>query len=188
MSFALSNDNKGFEAKRVCMSDELDLSSDEEANTEADSKGGSKIIIIIIAVVVLVAAGGGAWFMLGGNKEKKAETPKEAPKEVKKEAVYIPFGSEFIVNIGDKEPKHLVIKMTVMTRDDETAAAIKKHKPLLRNSLIEMLEVQDYGNLLTVDGKVRLRNESLETVKTILEKQSEKNKVEAVLFTNFMMD
>ena len=188
MSFALSNDNKGFEAKRMCMGDELDLSSDEKGDAKADQKGGSKLIIIIIAIVVLVAAGGGAWFMLGGDKEEKAEVPKEVPKETKKEAVYIPFGSEFVVNIGDKEPKHLVIKMTVMTRDDETAAAIKKHKPLLRSSLIEMLEVQDYGKLQTVDGKVQLRKESLETIKTILEKQSEKNKIEAVLFTNFMMD
>lgn len=180
--------------------DELELGSGDDGQA---AKKKSPMMLIIVVAVVLLAGGAGGWFFMAGAStddsakaaqvadSSDAEQSKGDEKAVKAEAKpakYVPFGSDIVVNIGENTSHNIVVAISIMTRDDETYEAIKKHKPLLRNALIELFEEQDYETMKTLEGKQQLRKKSLETIKTVLVENKEKNQVEAVLFTNFMMD
>lgn len=181
--------------------DELELGSDD--NNEQAAKKKSPLMLIIVVAVVVLAGGAGGWFFMAGSPaddstkatqvvesagDEQSKDDEKATKADAKPAKYVPFGSDIVVNIGENTSHNIIVAVSIMTRDDETYEAIKKHKPLLRNALIELFEEQNYQSIMTLEGKQQLRKKSLETIKTVLVENKEKNQVEAVLFTNFMMD
>lgn len=179
------------------MDDDLDLSNDKEGESSSENTKakGNKMVLLIGLVMILLIGGGAGWFFIAGRdnapeiaKDKGEAKQQVAEEESKKPAKYIPFGSDIVVNLGNNSQHNLVVAVSIMTRDDETYEAIKKHKPLLRNGLLELYEESDFTQLKGVKGKKVLRERSLVVVKELLAGQQEKNNVESILFTNFMMD
>lgn len=171
-------------------SDDLDLDTGDVKKEDAAGKGGNKLILIIALVLVLAGGGGGAFWFMSGEKTKPVDKVEVVKKDIKMPAEYEPFPAEFVVKLKDRQgdPHHMVIAVSLMTRDAETKKAIKLHNPFLNNGLLELFALQNYEQMKTVTGKKELRQKSLVEVKKLLAEQSENNKVEAVLFTNFMLD
>lgn len=172
------------------------LSMDEEHKDLADGKKIKKWGMIILVAVSVILLAGGFWFVFGGQAssgELKINQPKVkdnlvAVSKNKKPAKYFAFGSDFVVNIGNESQHNLVASLSIMTRDEATYEALKKHKPLIRNGLIELFETYQYEQLQSQQGKLALRKKSLLAVKDVLLKVGEEHQIEAVFFTNFMMD
>ena len=77
--------------------------------------------------------------------------------------------------------------MTVKSRNSEQVDALKLHEPLIRNSLVLLFSSQSFDELNTVEGKTALKEAALNAINGILEQETGQGGMDAVLFTNFVM-
>lgn len=198
---AVEEEAKKETAPEAAASEEKTEAPTEEAQAdeEAASGGKSKLMIIIIAAVVLVlAAGGGAYFFMGSSEAPKEEAKPAAEQQVEakeaesvvKKALYFPLAEDFMVNVSSNDGKthYMRVAITIMTRDAEFLENIKQSEPVIRNELLNMFSLQDFQELLTAQGKRKLRIQALEAVNKALNVEPGKKQVEAVLITNFVME
>ena len=75
-----------------------------------------------------------------------------------------------------------------MTHDPKTVEALKASDPIIRNDLLLLFSNQKAADLASNAGKENLRAAALETVRKVLAANDGKpEKVDAVLFTTFVM-
>lgn len=162
------------------------------------AEGGEKkkkpiLLFIIIGVVVLLLCGGGAYFFLfsGPSDEEIAqqiEAEQGKPVEtVKKEApkVGVMYAMDpFVVNLADPKARHYV-KATIILelRDDNVKEEADKLLPRIRNDIILLLSSQTLEDVITMEGKIRLRDEIMARVTRVLGEDSVNN----VYFSSFVV-
>lgn len=168
------------------MADEKDSAGAE--GQEAPKK--SKLIFFIILGVTILLLGGGGFFAYtklmgpkpaaveGGEatEEKKGE-PEKAIGEV------LPL-DPFVVNLADPSGKrYLKLKVEL---ELETPAAVEKAKqvsPKLRDMVIMMLTSLSFEEVMTPEGKIRIRDELLERFNQTMRPDRIKN----IYFTEFVV-
>jgi flagellar FliL protein len=74
-----------------------------------------------------------------------------------------------------------------MARDDDVIEAVKLHMPAIRDRVIILLSSKDEASLLDTNGKEQLREEVLAATQDVLKENNGDAGVEAVYFTNFVM-
>lgn len=168
----------------------------------AAPKKKSKTLIIIAAAAVLAAAagGGGAFFLLGHKKPaaaegaeagaaEKGEHGEAAPSGDKKSpAQYLAMEPAFVVNLEDDEAmRYLQIDVEIMTRDPKALEEIKVHMPRIRNTLLMLFTQQHYHEIVTREGKEKLQVQALSEVQKVLKDETGKPGIDALYFTNFVM-
>jgi flagellar FliL protein len=144
-------------------------------------------LLIGIAGVVLLACAGGAAFMLLGHKDaKKTAAAAAAPVGP---PLYVPLDPPFVANFtGDQQVRFLQITAQIMTHDAKTVEALKAADPIIRNDLLLLFSNQKAADLSTNEGKEKLRAAALAAVRKVLAANEGKpEKVDAVLFTTFVM-
>lgn len=168
-----------------------------EENTEAEAKGGKgKIILIAVGAIVLLAAGVFAGpmvqKMIGGGsagtaEDADAEAVAEAPQG--KDAIYQGIHPPLLINFIDERGKgrFLQISLELLTREQSVVEAIKTHTPVIRNNLILLYGDIQYADVSTRDGKAKMLEMALEEINKILEEQTGEGGVEAVYFTNLVV-
>ena len=159
----------------------------------AASKKKKLIIIIALAVVLLGGGGVGAWIMLSGSDTPPAEAaeggegkPKEA--EAIKPSLYVGMPRPFVFNVVGAQRDRLVqIKIQLMVRGaaDETLA--KQNIPLIEGTLLRVFSAASAEQLMTFEGKEKLRKDSLEECRRVLNELVSSPVIEQVLFTGFVM-
>ena len=175
------------------MAAEQDLKLDQTNPEEAPSGGKKKLIIIIVAVVLLIAIAVGATvFLMSGDDSasEKAETEEAAAvvEEVKIPAQYIKMKPRFIVNynVGTRQ-RFLQASIEIMTRSQGVVDAVELHNPMLRNEIVRILSDQDFNALRTPEGCQALKMELQEKLIAIVKGEADVEGIEAVLFTDFVM-
>lgn len=174
--------------------DDLDLDVGDDAIKEITEAKKSKLPLILAAAgLVVVLGGGGAAFMFMGGDDASAQKSAKANKlntPVRAPAVYVKVDPEFQVTIQDsKGRKHYMrIEVSLMTHDAQFAKALEKNKPIIVNDLLNLFSNQLFENMLSVEGKKDLRTKALNTVKSTVKKEIGKSKIDAVLFTKFVME
>jgi flagellar FliL protein len=147
-----------------------------------------KMIIIGVGVLLLAAIAGGAiWFL---KEDPPADGDEAAAAQAAKIAkpVYTGLDPEFIVAFQDpKNARFLKIGIEVMARDDDVIEDVRQHMPAVRDSIIMMLSGMDESGLFSAEGKQQLRMDILAAIQKVLEENGGKAGVEAVYFTNFVM-
>jgi flagellar protein FliL len=159
---------------------------------EAAAPAGGKKKLILIAVIALVVLGGGgaaALVMMGGDEDAQAEAEKTAEAAPKGPPLYVALDPPFVVNFeADSAVRFLQVTVQIMSRDPQTVELLKSTDPVIRNDLLLLLGNQKYETLSSLEGKEKLRAESLETVRRIVKDGGgEPPLVEAVYFTSFVM-
>ena len=173
------------------MAEEQDLTLDQD-NAEEKSGGKKKLIIIVVAVVLLLAiAVGVTVFMMSGdsdNTDEVAEGDAALVEEVISPAQYIKMKPRFIVNfnVGTRQ-RFLQTSIEIMTRSQEVADAIELHNPMLRNSIVRILSEQDFTHLRTPEGRAELKTMLQDHLIAVLRAEADIEGIEAVLFTDFVM-
>jgi flagellar FliL protein len=160
------------------------------------AKKGGKLLWIIIGVVVL-GGGAAAAFLLTGHKaaatpvadaaaDATAAGPAAAPHAP---PIYYKFDPAFVVNFGTEgNTRYLQITVETMSRDPAVIEEIKTNEPAIRNDLVLLFSGQQYESLVTPEGKDKLRQATLETIrKTVTAEGAKAELIEGVYFTSFVI-
>lgn len=114
----------------------------------------------------------------GEDGEEVAEEEGEGEGEGGKHAapLYVPLDPAFVVNFQDKQhrTKFLKAEISVVAKSPKIQEAITAHMPAVRNSVVMLLSRQIYEDLMTTEGKEKLRVDALAEVQTIMKKQAGK--------------
>jgi len=180
-------------------SNEMADEAETETETETETKPPNKKLIIIFALLGLVMVGvsvGLTLFLVGGDKsgesvveEPVAEEQSPAEEQPLAKAIYMTLAPPFVVNFqsGQGRTRFLQVSLEAMTRDEAVLNVVKLHMPLLRNNLILLFSKQKFEDLLTAEGKQKLRAEVLAEIQKVVEKEYGKPAVEDVYFTSFVI-
>jgi flagellar FliL protein len=163
------------------------------------ARGAKRRLIVIIAVAVvlgLAAAGGAAWYLLqsddpptaAGAKGKKGTAADTAKAEVLPPPVYYPLDPPFVANLppGGKA-KMLQAAVRIQTRDPALVAFLQQNDPMVRHHLLSLFGAQDAGALMTRAGRDQLQADVQATVTRLVRDNGGEGAVEAVYFTQFVL-
>ncbi len=174
------------------------MAGDSKKNEDVELQGGAKkkpiLLFVLIGVIILLAAGGGAFFFLSSSpsdeeiaQEIEKEAQKEPPKpdtSVTQDIGVIKELSPFVVNLADPQARHfLKASISLELKDDESAELVDKLKPRIRNDILMLFSSQTMEDIISQEGKVRLRDEIIARVSHILGPGRLKN----VYFTQFVV-
>lgn len=189
------------------------MAKKEEAKpAEAPAAGGGgkgKLIIIILLVLILLILAVGATLFFtgalnkllgkGGGEEHGAPVaaagghgapvavPVAAPKATGP-AKYQPMDPPFVVNFDDQGVlRYVQISVSVMARDQKALDKVKENEPQIRYRLILLFSGQTFAELGTPAGKEKLQQKTLEEIQKILIAETGSPGIEAIFFTNFVM-
>ena len=167
---------------------------DKTKDQEEQKKKKPMLLFIIIGVVVLALCGGGAYlFLFSGpsdqeiaqeiEAEQKSKSVKQARKEDVEVGVMYPL-DPFVVNLADAKARHYVKATIIMELlDDDVKEQADRLLPKIRNDIILLLSSQTLEDVITMEGKIRLRDEITARVSRILGKDSVKN----IYFSSFVV-
>lgn len=167
-----------------------------DIGAEEGKKGGKKKLIIIIALAVLLLGGGGAaaYFFLFSGSDKPASAEGDAPSAedaaslAGAPSIYLKLDEPFILDfLVDGKQRYLQLNMTVTSKEQTQIDALKLNMPLIRNSLVLLFSSQSFDELKTMEGKLSLKKAALDAINKLLEQQTGKGGIDAVLFTSFVM-
>ena len=101
---------------------------------------------------------------------------------------FIPLNPPIIVNIMDGERiRHMQVIIEIKLVDPANSAKIDLHKGPIRHELILLLSSQDASTISTSLGKEQLRKDALAATQKVLEELEGSPIVEALYFTNFII-
>lgn len=162
--------------------------ADEEKQAEESKqpKKSKKLLFLIIGLVGLIALGGGGFF---AYKKFLAPPPAEeeelTTKENEPEVVGEMFAMKpFIVNLADpKGKRYLKIKLSLELETPELLEKATKLEPKLQNIVIMMLTSLSFEEVMTPEGKVRIRDELHERFNQV----TRPDKIKNIYFTEFVV-
>ncbi len=169
------------------------MAEEESLEEETEGSGGSKKKLILIAVGALVLIGGavGGTLMVVGNGGGDGDQPAAVEEEevvVKGDPTYVDLKPAFTVNLAPEDPVgFLQISMQVLTHSSDVAAAIEKHKPLIRNNLVTLFSQQSSIELRAPEGKEALQKAAHTMIQKVIDDQGGGGEVDNIFFTSFVM-
>lgn len=160
---------------------------DPQAAEQVPTKKSKMGLFIILGVGILVLGGGGffAYTKLLAHKPAVEEV---ASQEAKKEAAPV-IGEmlvmePFVVNLADpKGKRYLKVKIELELESKEAVDKATKVSPKLRDMVIMMLTSLGFEEIMTPEGKIRVRDELLERFNEIMRPDHIKN----IYFTEFVV-
>ncbi len=174
--------------------------ADDDLDLGEEKKSSKKMLFIILAVVVLLIGGGAAAYFMHllpfgsaseaeevTEEEKEAEAEEKKAKESSNEVFYYDF-EPFIVNFPpNREARLLQINFSVLTHEEGVVETLTKHAPLIRNNLLLLLGRFRPTELKTGKGKEALLKAVSQEIQKALDMQKEGGEIEAVFYTQFVM-
>lgn len=125
----------------------------------------SLIVLLILSNTSFAAGGGG-----GGSSP------------------FIPLNPPIIVNIRDgNHIRHMQVIIEIKLTDPSKAQKLDLHKGPVRHELILMLSSQEAGDISSAKGKEQLRKDALAAVQKVLQDLEGEPVIEALYFTNFII-
>ena len=151
-----------------------------------------KKIVLFSLIGLLILGGGGAsayFFVLKGDATEDpavaadGETPVEVPQEELAPALYYNLPTLVVSANYQGRLRYLQVKLSVMTRDEDTLELLQDNTPLLQDSLILLLGSYEFTELETLEGKEELRQQAQGKIGELIRNDG----VESVLFTGFVI-
>ncbi|MCW8901961.1 MAG: flagellar basal body-associated FliL family protein [Gammaproteobacteria bacterium] len=101
---------------------------------------------------------------------------------------FIPLNPPIIVNIIDGEKiRHMQVIIEIKLVDPANSAKVDLHKGPIRHELILLLSSQDAGTISSALGKEQLRKDALAAVQKVMQELEGAPIIEALYFTNFII-
>jgi len=147
-----------------------------------------KILIIGSAVMLLAGGGASAYYFTGlGDSAAEGEAGElegiaEEVVEEEKEALFHTLPPLVVSSSYNGSLRYLQVKLSILTRNEETLDKLRANTPLIQNSLIMLLDTFTFSELSNTEGKEILRGQAEEEVRSLIKDEG----VESVLFTGFV--
>ncbi|WP_163935817.1 flagellar basal body-associated FliL family protein [Paraferrimonas sp. SM1919] len=104
------------------------------------------------------------------------------------DATYVPMPRPFTFNLQDGSRDRVVqIKVQLLIRGTDNQINVRKHIPLIEDTLLKNFSQSSASQLKTAEGKAQLRQQALLAVQQTLQQNLGSPSVERVLFTGFIM-
>lgn len=101
---------------------------------------------------------------------------------------FIPINPPIVVNIMDGDKiRHMQVIIEIKLVDPTNAEKIDLHKGPLRHELILLLSSQDAASISSAHGKEQLRKDALEAMQKVMQELEADPIIEALYFTNFII-
>lgn len=164
--------------------------ADEQAKagegTEEPKKKSKKIFFIILGAAILFLGGGGffAYTQFLVPKAPPAEPVAVDPANLPESVGEIVTLDPFVVNLADpKGNRYLKMKISLELDTKEAADRVQKVTPKLRDIVIMMLTSLSFEEVMTPEGKLRIRDELLERFSRV----TRPDKVKNIYFSEFVV-
>lgn len=101
---------------------------------------------------------------------------------------YVVLHPAFVVNVADGlSVKHMQVKAQLKLSSPDLAKHIEHHKPAIQHEMVMLLSGKSAAVMRTVQGKEALRAEALAALQKLLTENTGDPVVEAVYFTEFII-
>ena len=146
-------------------------------------------MITIVGLLLTVGLGGGAYALglldpLLNRESMVIENAQlESIPEAEKEAIFFNLPPLVVSSTYNGSLRYLQVKLSILTRSEETLVKLQNSTPLIQNSLIMLLDSFKFRELEGPEGKEILRARAEEEVRTLIDSDN----VESVLFTGFVI-
>ncbi|MDO1528359.1 flagellar basal body-associated FliL family protein [Fulvimonas sp. R45] len=159
--------------------------NEEPSRDEAPApRKGGKGRVATAAIAVLALCGAGAYALHASHARGAAA----AATEEGRPALYLPLDPPFVVNFQNRQAmSYLQVGVTLMARDPAAIQAAKDADPVIRNALVMLFSSQDYAELSSTQGKQKLREQALESVRKVMQASPGRPGIDALYFTSFVM-
>ena len=147
-------------------------------------KSKKKLFLMLGAVLLIVAGGGGAWFFMGGPSAEESAAAKQEPPKPPVFIAMDPFTVNLQPEAGDQ---YLQVQFTLQVADEKQVEQIKLYMPLVRSRLLLLLSSKKPSELSTPEGKKKLQEEIIATVKQPFTPQNPPQGISGVFFTSFVI-
>lgn len=180
-----------------------DVNDDDEDAVKPpkkNKKGLIKWLLIGFGVLLLVALSVGTSIyvmksIMNAPADKTAEKSSDAKtKEDKgkhkepKIAIYYKFDPPFVANIqGQSGSRFLQLTIEAMTYDQAVTTEIDQSMPVIRNNILLLLSNLTYEQVVTLEGKQKLREDILKEIQKVMKDKIGKPGVEEVYLTSIVM-
>lgn len=112
----------------------------------------------------------------------------EPKEEAPKPSLYVGMPRPFVFNVAGAQRDRLVqIKIQLMVRGTADETLAKQNIPLIEGTLLRVFSAASAEQLMTFEGKEKLRKDSLEECRRVLKDLVSSPVIEQVLFTGFVM-
>ena len=163
----------------------------QNVQPQAVKKKGKMMLlvpVVLILLVGLVFGGVKMGFVSIPGMTSAKEDPVEAkkPEEPKTESGmgFIYSMKPFIVNLADDSgSRYLKVKFEMELNSKDLVPEIEKRMPQLTDSVIMLLSSRKYEDIVTYEGKDRMRNEIMLRLNSFLSTGS----IRKIYFTEFVM-
>jgi flagellar FliL protein len=104
-------------------------------------------------------------------------------------ALYTPLDPPLLANFVDSTgaTRFLQLGLQAMARDQKVIDAVQLHAPALRNAFLLLITNQPYEEVITREGKERLREAMLAEARATLKRNTGLDGIEALYFTSFVI-
>ncbi|WP_300289350.1 flagellar basal body-associated protein FliL [Nitrosomonas sp.] len=178
--------------------------------TAPASSGGKKkmILFVLIGLLSVGAAGGGTWYYMKHQQDQQNQLDeddddddddadddevdkKKAKKKKKKKDQPVAFIKleSFTVNLqsNDRESRYLQVELSLKVNEGEVVKVIEAIKPEVRNQILLLLSSKKPGEINTLEGKKKLSEEIIESIRSKVDADDLEDDILDVLFTSFII-
>ncbi len=148
-----------------------------------------KILLAGSAAALLAGGGASAYFFTGMGAAMSddagiiLESSDQEVANEEREALFHTLPPLIVSSNYNGSLRYLQVKLSILTRSEETLEKLQTNTPLIQNSLIMLLDTFKFGVLDSAEGKEALRAQAEEDVRKLIKDDG----VESVLFTGFVI-
>jgi flagellar FliL protein len=158
--------------------------TEKEGGPEEPKKKSKLILFVMVGLVLLLLAGGGFFAYTKFLKPKPVVDTKALKKVQEKKIGEMLELDPFVVNLADPSGKrYLKLNITLELGPDSSADKIKTYTPKMRDMVIMLLTNLTFDEVMTPEGKIRLRDELFARFNHMLRP----NRIKNIYFTNFII-
>lgn len=101
---------------------------------------------------------------------------------------YVSLHPAFVVNVSDGlTVRHMQVKAQLKLSSPDMAKYIEQHKAAVQHEMVMLLSGRKVAEVKTIQGKEKLRKEALAALQKVMQENTKQKIVEAVYFTEFVI-
>ena len=103
-------------------------------------------------------------------------------------STYVAIEPPFVTNYGGPgRLRYMKVEVSLRIKGEGSEAAIERHMPYIRDTLLNLFAVQTDDTINNAQGKESLRQQAFTDVTGILEEEEQPGILEDILFTGFVV-